>query len=50
MTRAKELVEQLRDFGVSLANDARYWDLARTYGEESPEVRRYLRSIVRRLA
>lgn len=31
--------------GMSLANDARYWDLRRTHGDASDEVLSYLRSI-----
>jgi hypothetical protein len=44
MTTTQEIRElTLRLLGLN--NDARYWDLRRTYGDHSVEVLRYLRSI-----
>lgn len=49
MTR-KESVQKLESWldhhGVSLRNDARYYDLCRTYGDYSLEVLRHLQSVV----
>ena len=45
----KELtLEDLKDLDIlGLCNDARYWDLRRTYGDNSEEVRRHLISCAR---
>ena len=43
MSRRKR-IEQLKGQLVGLGNDARYWDLCRTYGEHSDEVLRHLES------
>jgi hypothetical protein len=40
----KTAIQQLRTKLAGLSNDARYWDLVRTYGEYSTEVLRHLRS------
>lgn len=40
--RTKEIIDTLNEKLQGLANDARYWDLRRTYGDYSPEVRRHL--------
>ncbi|MBK9496864.1 MAG: hypothetical protein IPO08_20625 [Xanthomonadales bacterium] len=37
-------IQTLRTTLTGLSNDARYWDLVRTYGEYSTEVLRHLRS------
>lgn len=44
MTR-KELIDKLED-RLNLGNDARYWDLRRTYGDYSKEVLGHLRACV----
>lgn len=41
--RKKEEIDQLKARLDGLKNDARYWDLARTYGEYSREVLLHLR-------
>lgn len=43
MSRA-DRIRELRSKLNGLANDARYHDLCRTYGEYSPEVLRHLES------
>lgn len=43
----KALIKEIEKLGMSLSNDARYYDLCRTHGDASPEVKRYLRCIVR---
>jgi hypothetical protein len=40
----KNAIQELRAQLTGLTNDARYWDLVRTYGEYSAEVLRHLRS------
>lgn len=44
-TEIKALISSIKTRGMSLLNDARYWDLRRTYGDYSREVRNYLRTI-----
>lgn len=40
-------ISELRETLVGLKNDARYWDLCRTYGEYSTEVLRHLEACAR---
>lgn len=40
----KSEIQKLEAALDGLTNDARYWDLRRTYGDYSPEVLRYLRA------
>lgn len=41
-----QLIADLESRGVSIKNDARYWDLCRTYGDTSPQAIRHLRGCV----
>lgn len=43
MTR-REKIATLEARLRGLGNDARYWDLRRTYGDHSPEVLRHLKA------
>ena len=43
MTRKSE-IKSLESWLTGLGNDARYWDLRRTYGDYSIEVLRHLRA------
>ena len=43
----RERIATLRSRLTGLSNDARYWDLMRTYGDYSAEVLRYLESCAR---
>lgn len=45
-TTAQKIVELTKMLGSSLTGDARYWDLRRTYGDNSTEVLRHLRECV----
>lgn len=46
-TEIKKLEAELKEIHVSLRNDAIYWDLRRTYGDYSREVRDHLLSVLR---
>ena len=47
MTTTTDKIKKLEARLIGLANDARYWDLRRTYGDYSPEVLRHLVSCAR---
>jgi len=52
MTNAKlhnSLVARIKATGASLLNDTRYWEIRRTYGDNSKEVLRYLSFVLRAL-